>query len=246
MFPVKRIGTAKTNDILIAEMFLRYGPPKYLVSDNASIFRARKFREICLSWGIKHVKTTTHHPQANMVERVNRNLKYALTIYVEHNHTTWDLFLPYLRYAFNSSTHETTLETAGKLFLGRDLSNPLRNAWNIDALLHGDPGDADQRTQEEVRDAAIAATRLARERTAKYYNERRRPHAFRVGQLVVIQTHTLSNAGANVTSKFSASWSKPMRITRLTTPVNLECESVDTGEIKKVHVDQCKPYYGRL
>jgi RNase H-like domain found in reverse transcriptase/Reverse transcriptase (RNA-dependent DNA polymerase)/Integrase zinc binding domain/Integrase core domain/Aspartyl protease len=246
MFPVKRIGTARTNDILISEMFLRYGPPKYLASDNASIFRARKFREMCLSWGIKHVKTTTHHPQANMVERVNRNLKYALTIYVEHDHTTWDLFLPYLRYAFNSSTHETTLETAGKLFLGRDLSNPLRNAWNIDALLQGDPGDADQRTQEEVRDAAIAATRLARERTAKHYNQGRRPHAFRVGQLVVLQTHTLSNAGANVTSKFSAKWSKPMRIIRLTTPVNLECESVDTGEIKKVHVDQCKPYYGRL
>ncbi len=246
MFPVKRISTSKTIDILISEMFLRYGPPKKLVSDNASIFRARKFREMCLSWGIEHVKTTTYHPQANMVERVNRNLKYALSIYVEHDHTKWDLFLPYLRYSFNSSTHETTLETPGKLRLGGDLSNPLRNAWNLEALLHGDPGDDNERTQQEVRDAAHAATRLARERTAKYYNKGRRPHAFRVGQLVVIQNHAQSNAGSNITSKFCSGWSKPVRIVRLTSPVNLECVSIDSGEIRKAHVSQCKPYYGRL
>jgi predicted aspartyl protease len=245
MFPVNRISASKTNDLLIAEIFLRYGPPKFLVSDNASIFRSQKFKEMCLSWGIQHIKTTPYHPQANMVERVNRNLKYALSIYVEHDHKTWDLFVPYLRYAFNSSIHETTMNSPGKLFLAQELSDPLRNNWKIDALLHGDPGQIDDQTAQEVKEPAAAATRLARQRMAKQYNEGRRQHQFRVGQVVVVKIHPQSNAGTNTTSKFTPNWSKPMRIVRITSPVNLECEEVDSGRIKKVHVSQCKYYHVR-
>lgn len=61
----------------------------------------------CFSWRIKHVTASPYYPQASQVERFNRNLKAALTIYHHSQHVLWDENLPMLTMAFNSAWHES-------------------------------------------------------------------------------------------------------------------------------------------
>jgi hypothetical protein len=65
------------------------------------------------------------------VERFNRNLKVALSIYHHDQHTRWDDHLASLTLAFNTAWHESTAATPASLFLGRDLNHPLGLKWEL-------------------------------------------------------------------------------------------------------------------
>jgi hypothetical protein len=68
------------------------------------------------------------------VERFNRNLKAALTIYHHSQHALWDENLPMLTVAFNSAWHESTGAQPAVLFLGRELNHLLGLRWEFSEL----------------------------------------------------------------------------------------------------------------
>jgi hypothetical protein len=73
-------------------------------------------------------ETYYHHPyfpQASQTERVNHNLKAALKVFHRNSQAFWDVDLPYLSVAFNTTVHESTNTTPDKLFLGRVMMCPL-------------------------------------------------------------------------------------------------------------------------
>jgi hypothetical protein len=70
------------------------------------------------------------------VERFNRNLKTALTIYHHDYHTRWDEHLPILALAFNPAWHESADTTPSLLFLGREMNHPLGLKWELSQLEH--------------------------------------------------------------------------------------------------------------
>ncbi|GFU83137.1 uncharacterized protein TNCV_2566341 [Trichonephila clavipes] len=52
---------------------------------------------------IKHMKTVTYRPQANITERVNRNLVQMIASFVEENHENWDQFLHQFAFALRTA-----------------------------------------------------------------------------------------------------------------------------------------------
>jgi hypothetical protein len=104
------------------------------VSDNAAVFKSKIFYDLCFPWGIRHITTSPYYPQAPQVERFNRNLKVALSIYHHDQHTCWDDHFASLTLAFNTAWHEWTAETPASLFLGRDLNHPLGLKWELGDL----------------------------------------------------------------------------------------------------------------
>jgi transposase InsO family protein len=78
MYPVPRISSEVVRTCLVEKFFPAFGVPQCVVSDNPTVFKSRTFYDLCFSWGIKHVKTSPYYPQANQVERFNRNLEPAL------------------------------------------------------------------------------------------------------------------------------------------------------------------------
>jgi hypothetical protein len=81
--------------------------------------------------GIRHITTSPYYPQASQVEPFNRNLKAALVIYYNSQHTHWDEHLSSLAIAFNSAWHQSTAATPASLFLGRELNHPLGLKWHL-------------------------------------------------------------------------------------------------------------------
>ena len=237
MYPVRKITSEVVETCLVEKFFPAFGVPQSIVSDNAAVFKSRRFYNLCFSWGVRHVTTSPYYPQASQVERFNRNLKAALAIYHHHQHTRWDENLPSLAIAFNTAWHESTGATPASLFLGRELNHPLGLKWEFHELeLQRDP-------KREYWEAALANLRKARARVAARYNAGRRPGEFRVGDSVLVRLHPLSSKSHQRSAKLDFKWSVPLIITKFVSPVTVLLANPETGVIiRKAHVSQLKPY----
>ncbi|GFW76944.1 uncharacterized protein TNCV_2030491 [Trichonephila clavipes] len=64
---------------------------------------------------IKHIKTVTHRPQANLTERVNRTLVQMIASFLEENHDNWDRFLHEFSFVLRTAVNETTEYVGGNI-----------------------------------------------------------------------------------------------------------------------------------
>ncbi|KAG5871810.1 hypothetical protein JTB14_013585 [Gonioctena quinquepunctata] len=67
-------------------LFLMFGPPKFLLSDNGSQFRSKEFKNLLANYAVKEIFTANCHAQANPTERVNKTLETMIRCYVSENH----------------------------------------------------------------------------------------------------------------------------------------------------------------
>ncbi|KAJ8884718.1 hypothetical protein PR048_016576 [Dryococelus australis] len=89
--------------ILVERIWKMFGGTEHLVSVQRDLFNG-----MCFEWGIKHITTSLYYPRPNFVERVNKNVKVALSICHNHNHPSWEENIAELYLAFNSVQHSTT------------------------------------------------------------------------------------------------------------------------------------------
>ncbi|GFV90650.1 uncharacterized protein TNCV_2223661 [Trichonephila clavipes] len=80
---------------------------------------------------IKHMKTVTYRPQANLTERVNRTSVQMIACFVEENHDNWDRFLHEFSFALRTAVNETTGKTPVGLFLGRKIITPFHKLVRV-------------------------------------------------------------------------------------------------------------------
>ncbi|GFY09987.1 uncharacterized protein TNCV_3699481 [Trichonephila clavipes] len=79
-----------------------------------------------------------YHPQANPVERKNRDLKPRLTMMVGNNHTLWIEKLPAIRFVLNTSKCESTDHTAAYLTFARELRTLDQVNTDLQSVIHND------------------------------------------------------------------------------------------------------------
>lgn len=86
-----------------------YGPPETLLTDNGPQLASTYFRGVCGLLGIKHVTSTTYHPQTQgQVERFNRTIVAQLRTYVEDHQDHWDELVSVLTVAYNTRPQQST------------------------------------------------------------------------------------------------------------------------------------------
>ncbi|XP_051980538.1 uncharacterized protein LOC127641568 [Xyrauchen texanus] len=107
MFPLRSAKTPQIARILVEEIFTRWGTPAYLVSDRGAQFTSQLLGLVCKQWGVIQKLTTAYHPQTNLTERVNRNLKTMMASYVGDHHKLWDRWIVEFRFAINTASHES-------------------------------------------------------------------------------------------------------------------------------------------
>jgi hypothetical protein len=240
MYPVRRITSEIVRACLVEKFFPSFGVPQSIVSDNAAVFKSRTFYNLCFSWGIRHITTSPYYPQASQVERFNRNLKAALVIYQNSQHTRWDENLPSLAIAFNTAWHEVTGATPASLFLGRELNHPLGLKWE----LHEVELQRDSKGINEYWEVALSNLKRARTRVAARYNAGRSRGEFRVGNWVLVRLHPTSSKSRQRSAKLEFKRSVPLMIAKFVSPVTALLANPETGVIvKKAHGSQLKPYF---
>ena len=241
LYPVRECTAKEVVEILWKRYFPAFGFPEKVVTDNAAVFRSKLFYDGCFEWGIGQVKTSPYYPQGSQMERFNRNLKAALTIYHHDDQEKWDENLHTLQLAFNTAWHEATGATPALLFLGRELRTPLTIKWQLmEKNLRGKKG------MKGFWKEALKQLRKARSKVAARYNRGRKEFAYGVGDLVLYRTHILSAKGKRLMAKMSNKWSGPLVIVKFVTPVTVVLANPETGVIvRKAHVSQVKKYFPR-
>ncbi len=72
LFAMRSAKTPLIANILVKDIFMRWGTPVNLVSDRGPQFTSQLLNETCKQWGVIQKLTTAYHPQTNLTERVNR------------------------------------------------------------------------------------------------------------------------------------------------------------------------------
>lgn len=103
VFALKEATAENCAMTLLNDVFLRYGIPRRLLTDNGSQFISALMQQLTHYLGIQQTLTPVYHPEANPVERKNRDMKTQLAILVGNNHTAWAEDLPSIRFAMNTA-----------------------------------------------------------------------------------------------------------------------------------------------
>ncbi|GFW38829.1 retrovirus-related Pol polyprotein from transposon 412 [Trichonephila clavipes] len=215
----------------------RYGAPISLISDNGPQFISEVFEHLSNRLNIKHIKTVTYRPQANLTERVNRNLVQTIACFVEENHENWDRFLHEFAFALRTSVNVKTNKTPAELFLGRKIITPFSKLINVT-----EGAEYVGRNIEKLFVEARQNMRKQHKIWGKYYNRKRREVNIKVNDLVLVQTHFMSAAGRRVVGKFMPKFEGPYRVLEVR---NNNLIIWKKGKRVTVNIDQVRVYHPR-
>ena len=256
IFPLRTTTADVIANVIINEVFCRYGMPSFILSDNGPQFVADLFREVCHSLGIRQKLTASYHPQTNMTERVNRTLKQQIRIYAHQNQKIWDKEIQKLAFAIRTSINETTGETPAFLNFGRDLKLPLD-------LICGRPTEETptnlpnnkviQHYKNNLINNLKTAFNIAREHAEiqkleqkKQYDRHTTNRQLEVGQLVWVTVPTSYITGHGIGSKMNAPNEGPCKIVEKLSPSTFIVTRLsDNVNLGVINADRIKPYYER-
>jgi len=146
---------SRVAQILVEEVVCRHGPPAVLLSDRGSAFLSKVTKEACRLLKIRQSHTSAWHPQTNgLTEHFNGTLVAMLRQYVSERQNDWDVYLPYVLFAYRTSIHESTGFTPFELLYGRAPRTPLD--WQVER-----PDYSQYRTVEDYRAVLSKGLELA-------------------------------------------------------------------------------------
>lgn len=247
MYALRRLDSKIIWEKLL-EMFARFGFPAQLITDNATYFTSKTFTHTCIALGVKHKKTTPYHPQANITERVNRNLKTMLVAFTE-KHKDWDSHFVEMAFATHTTINRSTNFTPATLLFGRDIQFPIENslqcvpestplnynkyAQHLRTRLHGTLREA-----REHLDLAWLEQRLQ-------YDKTRQALQFAEGDKVLRKTHPLSSVAKTFAASLAKRWEGPHSVTKCLSPLSYMIRKPGGREIGPISVNDLKADHTR-
>ncbi|GFS87133.1 retrovirus-related Pol polyprotein from transposon 297 [Trichonephila clavipes] len=124
VIPLNKSPAKVIADSLFDNYISRYGIPIKMISDNGPQFISDTFEHLINRLGIRHVKTAVYRPQANRIERVNRDFVQMIVNYVNDPHETWDQLLREFAYAIRMVVNETT-EKPCRIIFRKEIDYPI-------------------------------------------------------------------------------------------------------------------------
>ncbi|KAJ9535698.1 hypothetical protein OSB04_un001150 [Centaurea solstitialis] len=212
-------------------------PPMMLVSviisDGGSHFIESKFESLLKKYGVQHRVGLAYHPQTSgQVEISNRELKSILEKNVAASRKDWAIKLDDALWAYRTA-FKTPIETSPfRLVYGKACHLPVelehRAFWAVKAL-NFDYKDAAERRLlqvnelDEIRLDAYESSRVFKEKTKRWHDNRILRRKFREGGLVLLYNSRLKLFPGKLRSR----WSGPFTVVRVFPygAVEVACES---------------------
>ena len=122
--PLKSLDAISVADELV-EILSHTDIPEELLTDQGAVFVGKVCSELCRLLNIKHITTTTYHPQSNgALERWHGCLKGMLQK-LEGRLEQWDLLLKYCLFAYRATPPAASGFSPFELIHNRSLQGPL-------------------------------------------------------------------------------------------------------------------------
>ena len=186
--PLRNKTAESVVQALLKHVYLKWGTPAELLSDNGKEFCAEVNQELARVLGVQILHTTPYTPQSNGVcERVHRTLNAMFAKCIGVTQKDWSNYVDYVVFAYNCTPCSSTKLSP---YLVHTTRQP---RWRVDLLLHdGFYGDATvaQYTEKQVERMRLVHELVRKElcKTAEYmsewYNRDVKVTAFEVGEKV--------------------------------------------------------------
>ncbi len=211
-FPIKNATAQKVAEILEKEVFVRYGYPESLHSDQGTQFTSELMKQVARLHDIVLTHTPAYNPKSNLVERAHRDMKDCLRAMHIEEGLDWEECLPQVLFAMRTTECRMTGYTPYQLMFGRDPIIPLLTLAQLPRRKEEDQSLHDYVKKHQER--SYHYQNFAREhltgvihRQQKYY--RKSLHEFQPGDLVWLFTPP---TGAGVSRKFHRGWTGPWTV----------------------------------
>lgn len=208
---IAKATASKIVSCLREDVFMVFGVPEIVHSDNGGQFISKEFKVLLNEFGVKHMRTPVYSPQSNASERVNRSILAAIRAYVDMKHREWDKYLPEIGCALRSAFHES---------IG---FSPHYSLFGYKKIDHGDAydllraidcvGEGELETLSTtdslkiVHDNIRINLRKSSDKNKQTYDLRSRTVSFDPGQKVFVRQHPLSDASKNFSAKLAPKFS---------------------------------------
>ena len=135
-FAIKEISMPTIANTIITRIICRFGCPEQILTDRGSNFLSKVGQLLYKALKVKKINTSSYHPRTNaLTERFNLTFCEMCSQYVNRNQTEWDLHIPFLLFAYNTSVHPTTNTTPFFLTYGRDPILPIDITFKTPSVL---------------------------------------------------------------------------------------------------------------
>ena len=182
----KTITAEETAQLLLENLYKRFGLPDKLLLDRGSQFALTAFRELLKLLGIKSSLSTAYHPQTDgTTEQVNQEIEAYLAIYCASHPEEWLTATHVLEFTHNNQRHVDRQKTPFELMFGE---SPQAIPYSFSNMRFPAMEDKMKHLQKD-REEALAMHKLARTRMIEQRKTTFTP--FQKGDMVWLDSRNL-------------------------------------------------------
>lgn len=200
--------SGKANEVigfLEQEVFLKFGVPERLLSDNARAFMGRQLFALLNKYSVDHWTIPFYHSQGNPAERYIRTVSTMVRAQLFRNgdQRYWDEEIHLIQSALNSTVHTATQHTPFFLNFGREMILSGREYSRIVGTQTRQDLSSDElhRRFQTLQQEVSRNLARAHETYRKNYDRGTKQVQFENGERVWRRNRVLSNAEASISQK---------------------------------------------
>lgn len=235
----------KVAEFIFNDIVCRHGAPKVLVTDNGTNLTSDFINKVCENLQINHKLCTTYHPQANgLAEKANGTIKMMLSSLISDSQRDWDVWLPSVTFAYNSTPHSITGFSPFFLLHGDEPTLPVDTKINRKEYFEKDqlmekPTEMSERLhhyrQLAQRRLKIAGEKMENITSSRYIQ------VYKPGDRVWVMN---APRPASIVKGFWKAWKGPYTVIENYDDVSYKvCKTDEPNIILKVHAEKLKRYF---
>ena len=175
----------KYAEIYIDQIVCLHGVPKTIILDRGTQFVARFWEQLQEALGTKLIRSSAYHPQTDgQTERVNQILEDMLRACVIHYDKNWDKCLALAEFSYNNSYQASLKMAPFEALYGPRCRTPLSWSQTGECKIFGPELVVEAEEKVKIIQANL---RAAQSRQKSYFDKRRKPLKFSVGDHVYLR-----------------------------------------------------------
>ncbi len=150
-----------------------FGLPLELITDQGKEFTNKMAKHPFSSLNIRHSTTSSYHPQCNsQAEVCNKTIAKYLAAFIDESTLDWEIYIPALMFAYNTSYHRSIQATLFSLTYGIDARLPSFFAPDFRRLHNPACQDNDLTTRlQAAHELAVAHNLAATDQQKEYFDK---------------------------------------------------------------------------
>jgi hypothetical protein len=222
-------------DLLLNEIYPRYGCPLQIIHDRGSEFTSSAFKEVLKELNIDNVSCTAYHPESNAKqERMHRVLHDILAKRVQGNTREWDIHLNMSLAGIRHNVSSSSKFSPFYLVYNRDPILPIDNLLRPRAKYHGEEYHKIA-LQEQHKSFLLAYKHLkhSKRKHKQQFDKKAKDIKFQINDPVYYKNFQRKN-------KLEDRWKSHYRIMEQKGPVTYLIKNQLDNSVVQVHADQIR------